>query len=136
MAAVAVASSPARKNTTTGSNESSSAVRKGREALRPVVPPKQPNFGSQPTEAQQMQQKIMGQARRRRRTRRTRRRVRGGEYTPQLEKTLRAIGVNERNGSQESASQFQTGLLALKKTRGAKRRSLSTRGASRGTRRY
>lgn len=83
-----------------------------------------------------MLQKIKGQARRRRRTRRMRRRVRGGEYSPELERTLRTIDVNERTGAQESASQFQNGLLGLKKTRGAKRRSLSTRGASRGTRRY
>lgn len=92
-----------------------------------------------------MQQKILGQAgqagkaRRRRRTRRTRRRVRGGEYSPELEKRLASIIVNQRNGAQDSASQIQTALLGLKKTnttRGAKRRSLSTRGASRGTRRY
>jgi len=113
-------------------------VRRGREALRPVRTIEQPNFDAQPkpTEAQLMLQKIKGQARRRRRTRRTRRRVRGGEYSPELERTLRSINVNERTGAQDSASQFQTALLGLKKTRGAKRRSLSTRGASRGTRRY
>jgi len=129
--------SPPQKNLATGSNESSSAVRKVREALKPVVTIRQPNFeAGKPTEAQEMLQKIKGQARRRRRTRRMRRRVRGGEYSPELERTLRTIDVNERTGAQESASQFQNGLLGLKKTRGAKRRSLSTRGASRGTRRY
>lgn len=84
-----------------------------------------------------MRQQITGKARRRR----TRRRVRGGEYSPELERTLRSINVNERTGAQDSASQFQTALLGLKKTRGAKRRgakrrSLSTRAASRGTRCY
>jgi len=129
--------SPPAKNPTTGSNESSSAVRKGREALRPVGSIQQPTFGTEPTEAQKMRQQITGKARRRR----TRRRVRGGEYSPELERTLRGIGVNERTGAQDSASQFQTALLGLKKTRGAKRRgtkrrSLSTRAASRGTRCY
>lgn len=129
--------SPPTKNAVTGSNESSSAVREARKALRPVGSIQQPTFGTEPTEAQKMRQQITGKARRRR-TRRTRRRVRGGEYTPELERTLRDIGVNERTGAQDSASQFQTGLLGLKKTvrRGAKRRSLSTRGASRGTRCY
>jgi hypothetical protein len=144
MSGVAVASPPA-KNAATGANESSSAVRKARQALNPVGTIKQPKFEPEPTEAQQMQQKIVGQAgqagkvgqaRRRRRTRRTRRRVRGGEYSAALERTLRSINVNQRNGAQDSASEIQTALLGLKKTRGAKRRSLSTRGASRGTRRY
>lgn len=145
MSGVAVASPPA-KNAATGSNESSSAVRKAREALRPVDDKidkiKQPNFDAgKPTEAQEMLRKIKikGQARRRRRTRRTRRRVRGGEYNPELEKRLASINVNQRTGAQDSASKIQAALLGLKKTnttRGAKRRSLSTRGASRGTRRY